>query len=68
MRSDDGRSHGFVGTPTEKENVMPSDSELTYGLSTDWQPERPRLRLFPLAVSWLVMGIALMVAAGVPAR
>jgi hypothetical protein len=47
---------------------MPSDSELTYGLSRDWQPERPRLRVFPFPVSWLAVGIALMVAAGVPAR
>jgi uncharacterized membrane protein YvlD (DUF360 family) len=51
--------------PPEKENVMSSDSEPTYDQSTDWQPERPRLRVFPLAVSWLAMGIALMVAAGV---
>ena len=43
---------------------MPGDSELTYGQSTAWQPERPRLRVFPLALSWLAMGIALMVAAG----
>ena len=43
---------------------MPSDSEPTYGQSTAWQPERPRLRVLPLAVSWLAMGIALMVAAG----
>ena len=43
---------------------MPSDSELTYGQSTDWQPERPRFRVFPLVVSWLAMGVALMVAAG----
>jgi uncharacterized membrane protein YvlD (DUF360 family) len=42
---------------------MPSDPELTYGQSTDWQPERPRLRVFPLVVSWLAMGVALMVAA-----
>jgi uncharacterized membrane protein YvlD (DUF360 family) len=49
---------------TEKENAMPIDSEPTYGQSTDWQPERPRLRVFPLVVSWLAMGIALMVAAG----
>ena len=52
-------------TPRTKENVMPSDSELTYGQSADWQPERPRLRVFPLVISWLAMGIALMVAAGV---
>ena len=31
----------------EKENAMPSDSELTYGQSTDWQPERPRFRAVP---------------------
>jgi len=43
---------------------MSSDPEQTYGQSTDWQPERPRLRVFPLVVSWLAMGIALMVAAG----
>jgi uncharacterized membrane protein YvlD (DUF360 family) len=43
---------------------MPSDSEPTYGQSTEWQPERPRLRVFPLIVSWLAMGVALMVAAG----
>ena len=44
---------------------MPSNSELTYGQSTDWQPERPRFRVLPLVLSWLAMGIALMVAAGV---
>ena len=44
---------------------MPSDPEPTYGQSTAWQPERPRLRVFPLVVSWLAMGIALMVAAGI---
>jgi uncharacterized membrane protein YvlD (DUF360 family) len=42
---------------------MPSDNEPTYGLSTSWQPERPRLRLFPLLVSWFATGVALMVAA-----
>jgi hypothetical protein len=46
--------------PTEKETAMPSDSDLTYDQSSDWQPEGPRLRLFSLAVSWLAMGIALM--------
>ena len=44
---------------------MPSDSDLTYGQSTGWQPDRPRLRVLPLVVSWVAMGIALMVAAGV---
>jgi uncharacterized membrane protein YvlD (DUF360 family) len=42
---------------------MPSDHEPTYGRSTSWQPERPRLRLFPLLVSWIATGVALMVAA-----
>ena len=43
---------------------MPGNSELTFGQSTDWQPERPRLRVLPLVLSSLAMGIALMVAAG----
>jgi uncharacterized membrane protein YvlD (DUF360 family) len=42
---------------------MSSDHEPTYGRSTSWQPERPRLRLFPLLVSWFATGVALMVAA-----
>jgi uncharacterized membrane protein YvlD (DUF360 family) len=42
---------------------MPSAHEPAYGLSTSWQPERPRLRLFPLLVSWIATGVALMVAA-----
>jgi uncharacterized membrane protein YvlD (DUF360 family) len=50
--------------PTEKENVMPSDSEPTYGESSAWTPERPRFTLFGLLVSWLATGVALMVAAG----
>ncbi len=44
---------------------MTNGSEQTYGQSTAWQPERPRLRLFPLLVSWLATGAALMVAAAV---
>ena len=40
-----------------------SDHEPTYGHSTAWKPERPRLRLFPLLVSWVATGAALMVAA-----
>jgi uncharacterized membrane protein YvlD (DUF360 family) len=44
---------------------MTSGAEPTYGKSTAWQPERPRWRPFPLLVSWLVTGVALMVAAGV---
>ena len=43
---------------------MSSASERSYGHSTAWRPERPRLRLFPLVISWLGTGIALMVAAG----
>ena len=47
---------------------MTSGPEPTYGQSTAWQPERPRLRLFPLLVSWFATGVALMVAAADPAR
>jgi uncharacterized membrane protein YvlD (DUF360 family) len=43
---------------------MPSDSELTYGQSAEWRPERPRFRVFGLVVSWLATGIAFLVAAG----
>ena len=43
---------------------MSSAPEKSYGQSTAWKPERPRLRLFPLVISWLGTGIALMVAAG----
>ena len=43
---------------------MPSESEPEYGQSTAWRPERPRWRLFPILVSWLGTGVALMVAAG----
>ena len=44
---------------------MTSGREPSYGQSTAWKPERPRLRLFPLLVSWLATGIALMVAAAI---
>ena len=44
---------------------MPSDAERTYGQSTAWKPERPRIRLFPLVVAWFATGVALMVAAWV---
>ncbi len=44
---------------------MSSGPEPAYGQSTAWQPERPRLRLFPLLVSWLATGVALMVAAAI---
>jgi uncharacterized membrane protein YvlD (DUF360 family) len=33
--------------------------------STGWQAERPRLRLFPLIVSWVAAGVAFIVAAGI---
>ena len=52
-------------TAKEEESKMPSDPEQTYGQSTAWKPERPRWRLFPLVVSWLATGVALMVAAGI---
>ena len=44
---------------------MPSEAERTYGQSTAWKPERPRIRLFPLVVAWFATGVALMVAAWV---
>ena len=44
---------------------MSSGPEPTYGHSTAWKPERPRFRLFPLLLSWLATGVALMVAAGI---
>ena len=43
---------------------MPDAPDRVYGQSTAWRPERPRLRLFPLLISWFGTGIALMVAAG----
>ena len=33
--------------------------------STGWHAERPRLRLFPLIVSWVAAGVAFIVAAGI---
>ena len=44
---------------------MTSEADQTYGQSTPWKPERPRIELFPLVVSWLATGVALMVAAWV---
>ena len=44
---------------------MTNGPEPAYGQSTDWKPERPRLRLFPLLISWLATGVALMVAAAI---
>ena len=43
---------------------MPSESGQAYGETTAWRPERPRLRLFPVVVSWLATGVAFMAAAG----
>ena len=42
-----------------------SEPERTYGHSTAWKPEAPRLRLFPLLVSLVATGVALMVASGI---
>ena len=42
---------------------MSSDQEPSYGHPTSWQPERARLKVFPLLVSWFATGVALMVAA-----
>jgi len=44
---------------------MSSERGPTYGQSTRWKPERPRIRPFPLLVSLLGTGVALMVAAGI---
>ena len=44
---------------------MSSGPEPAYGHSTAWKPELPRFRLFPLLLSWLATGVALMVAAGI---
>jgi uncharacterized membrane protein YvlD (DUF360 family) len=49
----------------EEENLMASAPEPAYGQSTAWRPERPRWRPFPLIVSWLATGVALVVAAGI---
>ena len=46
-----------------EDDVMSRDSDLTYGDSSAWTPERPRFTLFGLLVSWLATGVALMVAA-----
>jgi uncharacterized membrane protein YvlD (DUF360 family) len=44
---------------------MSSEAQPEYGESTAWKPERPRLQLFPLLVSWFATGVALMVASGI---
>ena len=51
--------------PPEKETMTSSEPERAYGQSTAWKPDRPRLRLFPLLISWLARGVALMVAAAI---
>ena len=50
--------------PSRRRARCPASPEPDYGQSTAWRPERPRWRLFPLVVSWLATGVALMVAAG----
>ena len=35
---------------------MSNDAGPTYGQSTEWQPERPRFRVFGLVVAWLAEG------------
>ena len=44
---------------------MSSAPHPAFGDTSGWRPERPRLRPFPLLVSWLATGVALMVAAGI---
>jgi uncharacterized membrane protein YvlD (DUF360 family) len=50
---------------TGEETMMSSESAPVYGHSTGWKSERPRVRLFPLVVSWVATGFAFMVAAGI---
>jgi uncharacterized membrane protein YvlD (DUF360 family) len=69
MRSGGERSYGWPiprnrRRATDKESVMPSQPDQVDGQATAWRPERPRWRLFPLVVSWVATGVALMVAAG----
>ena len=45
--------------------MTPSDETRTYGQAMGWKPERASLKVFPLVVSWLATGIALMVASWV---
>jgi uncharacterized membrane protein YvlD (DUF360 family) len=48
---------------TEEDNVTPRDRETpTYGQAMGWKPERASLKLFPVVVSWLATGVALIVA------
>ena len=44
---------------------MASSPERASGGWTDWHPERPRWRLFPLVVSWVATAVALMVAGAI---
>ena len=41
------------------------DDAPVYGQSDAWRPERPRWRPFPLIISWLATGVALLVAAAI---
>ena len=41
---------------------MTSSAEGPHGEATIWQPERARIKVFPLLVSWFATGVALMVA------
>ena len=62
----DGGGGYFVISDRREKNMTPSEREpAAYGQSTAWQPELPRLRVFPLLVSWIATGIALLVAAGI---
>ena len=44
---------------------MTSGPGPVYGQSDAWRPERPRWRPFPLIISWLATGVALLVAAAI---
>ena len=58
---DDETSEDAPNQRPKEETMTTSDTEATYGHS--WQPDRPRLKLFPLLVSWFATGVALVVAA-----
>ena len=44
---------------------MPDAPDLVYGKTAAWKPERPRIRLSSLVISWLSTAVALMVASWV---
>jgi uncharacterized membrane protein YvlD (DUF360 family) len=46
-----------------EEKTMTTSERATRTYGHSWKPERPTWRLFPLIVSWLATGVALMVAA-----